>query len=323
MTLAAETQFALGTFAAHGGEAFPGLVVGETVLDLRRRLGRETTTLGLLHDWERSLDALAEAAHDGDSAAHALGDVRPLPPVMPRQIVCAGANFHKHVREIVVATLRVEGDERPIEELRAEAERQLERRTSSEPYMFAALPSALCGARDDVVLWGPGHCHDWELELAVVIGRGGRDIDESRAIDHVAGYTISNDISVRDVQQRPRFPMTDFLMSKNRPTFFPTGPYIVPRQFVSDPRGLRITLSVNGETMQDESVDDIIYGVETLVAYASRLVGLEAGDIILTGSPAGNAGHHGDRWLQPGDVMDATITGLGTQRNACVAPPGP
>jgi 2,4-diketo-3-deoxy-L-fuconate hydrolase len=142
-------------------------------------------------------------------------------------------------------------------------------------------------------------------------------------MDHVAGYTISNDVSVRDVQQRPRFPMTDFLMSKIRPAFFPTGPYIVPRQFVFEPRQLRITLSVNGETMQDESVDDIIYGVETLVAYASRIVGLEAGAIILTGSPAGNAGHHGDRWLQPGDVMEGTITGLGTHRNACVAPAGP
>jgi 2-keto-4-pentenoate hydratase/2-oxohepta-3-ene-1,7-dioic acid hydratase in catechol pathway len=241
---------------------------------------------------------------------------------MPRQILCAGANYHKHVREIVVATLRVEGDERPVEELRAEAERQLERRKSNEPYLFAGLPSALCGAHDDVVLWGPGRCHDWELELGVVIGRGGRDIDESRAMDHVAGYTISNDVSVRDVQQRPRFPMTDFVMSKNRPTYFPTGPFIVPRQFVSDPRQLRITLSVNGKTMQDESVDDIIYGVETLVAYASRIVGLQAGDLILTGSPAGNAGHHGDRWLRPGDVMEGAITGLGKQRNACVAPPG-
>jgi 2,4-didehydro-3-deoxy-L-rhamnonate hydrolase len=321
MTMAADRQFALGTFAANGGEAFPALVVGETVLDLRPRLGNATTTLGLLHDWERSFDMLAAAALDGDSAAHVLSDVRPLAPVMPRQILCAGANYHKHVREIVVATLRVEGDERSLEELHAEADIQLERRKSTEPYMFAGLPSALCGAHDDVVLWGPGRCHDWELELAVVVGRGGRDIDESQAMDHVAGYTISNDISVRDVQQRPRFPMTDFLMSKNRPTFFPTGPFIVPRQFVSDPRQLRIMLSVNGGTMQDESVDDIIYGVESLIAYASRIVGLEAGDIILTGSPAGNAGHHGDRWLRPGDVMEGAITGLGTQRNRCVTPP--
>ncbi len=137
---------------------------------------------------------------------------------------------------------------------------------------------------------------------------------------HVAGYTISNDVSTRDVMMRPGFPMTDFLMSKNRPTFFPTGPYIVPAEFVPDYRALQITLKVNGEVMQDEGVDDIIYGVEQLVAYASRVVGLHAGDLLLTGSPAGNAAHHGNRWLRPGDVMEGEITGLGVQRNTCVAP---
>ena len=119
---------------------------------------------------------------------------------------------------------------------------------------------------------------------------------------------------------RPGFPMTDFLMTKMRPTFFPTGPYVVPREFVPDYRQLRITLKVNGEVMQDEGVDDIIYGVEALVAYASRVVELQAGDLLLTGSPAGNAAHHGNRWLVPGDVMEGSITGLGVQRNRCVAP---
>ncbi len=114
--------------------------------------------------------------------------------------------------------------------------------------------------------------------------------------------------------------MTDFLASKGRPTYFPTGPYLVPREFVPDPRGLRVNLSVNDELMQDESVDDIIFGVEQLVAYASRMTGLKPGDLILTGSPAGNAGHHGNRWLVPGDVMVGEITGLGQQRNVCVAP---
>ena len=201
------------------------------------------------------------------------------------------------------STLRLEGDDRPEADVREEAERQVRRRASTEPFMFAGLPSALCGAQDDVVLWGPGTCHDWELELAVIIARAARNVSEDEAMAYVAGYTIANDISTRDVMNRPKFPMTDFLMSKCRPTFFPTGPYMVPREFVPDPRGLRIRLSVNGEVMQDESVDDIIYGVERLVAYASTVVTLPPGDLILTGSPAGNAGHHGNRWLQPGDVM--------------------
>ena len=318
-----DERFALGTFASDDGEPFPGLVVDEAVLDLRRRFGQQTTTLAVLEDWERNHDVLAELATAGDTGAHKLASLRPLPPVPARQILCAGANYYQHVRQIVYSTLRLEGDDRPDAEVREEAERQVQRRASTEPYMFAGLPSALAGAQDDVVLWGPGTCHDWELELAVVIGRAARDVPEAKAMSYVAGYTISNDISTRDVMNRPKFPMTDFLMSKCRPTFFPTGPYMVPREFVPDPRALRITLSVNGEVMQDESVDDIIYGVERLVSYASSVVTLSPGDLILTGSPAGNAGHHGNRWLAPGDVMEGRITGLGVQRNRCVAPAEP
>lgn len=313
-------RFALGRFASGDREPFPGLVVDEAVLDLRRRFGEHTTTLALLDDWERHHDALAELATAGDTRGPELASLRPLPPVLPRQILCAGANYYQHVRQIVYSTLRLEGDDRPDAEVREEAERQVQRRASTEPYLFAGLPSALAGARDDIVLWGPGTCHDWELELAVVIGRAARNVPEADAMSCVAGYTISNDISTRDVMNRPKFPMTDFLMSKCRPTFFPTGPYMVPREFVPDPRELRITLSVNGEVMQDELVDDIIYGVARLVSYASTVVGLSPGDLILTGSPAGNAGHHGNRWLAPGDVMEGGITGLGVQRNRCVAP---
>jgi 2,4-didehydro-3-deoxy-L-rhamnonate hydrolase len=317
-------QFALGTFAASDNVAFPGLVIDERVVDLRAVVGPEVTTRELFEDWDRSFERLAGLAGEARAEqrkTHSYAELRPLAPLQPRQILCAGANYHKHVREIVVSHLQMEGDGRPLEELRAEAEQQLKNRKATEPYMFSGLPSALCGALDEVVLWKPGERHDWELELAVVIGRSGQNIEPAEAMDHVAGYTMSNDISVRDVQQRPGFPMTDFLMSKCRPTYFPTGPYVVPKQFVPDPRQLQIELSVNDEVMQNESVDDIIYGVEELVAYASRTAGIKAGDLILTGSPAGNAGHHENRWLVPGDVMESTITGLGTQRNRCVADP--
>lgn len=186
--------------------------------------------------------------------------------------------------------------------------------------MFSGIASAVSGARDDIVLWSPGEQHDWELELGVVIGRPAAGVGREEALEYVAGYTISNDITVRDVMARPGLPLTDYLTSKNRPTYFPTGPYIVPRRFIPDYRRLRITLAVNGEVMQDQEIDDIIHDVEDLVSYASRMSRLSPGDVILTGSPAGNAGHHGNRWLVPGDVVEATITGLGTQRNTCVAP---
>jgi len=312
-------RFALGTFAGDGADQFPGLVVGEHVLDLRGRFGPNASALSLLRDWDQTVAELARLAEQGDTASLDYASLRPLAPVAAGQILCAGANYHRHVRQIVYSTMRLEGDERSDADVRAEAERMVAQRVSSEPFMFAGLPSALAGARDDVVLWGPGYCHDWELELAVIIATGGRNIDEGDAMRHVAGYTIANDISTRDVMNRPGLPMTDFLMSKCRPTFFPTGPYLVPLQFMPDPRSLRITLSVNGQVMQDESVDDMIHGIERLVSYASTVAGLSPGDMILTGSPAGNAGHYGNRWLVPGDVIEGEITGLGRQRNRCVA----
>ncbi|HEY7633053.1 MAG TPA: fumarylacetoacetate hydrolase family protein [Thermoleophilaceae bacterium] len=313
------TEFAFGTFAGEDGIAFPGLVVDGLVRDLRPEFA---DTLSMLESWGESLDRLRQLAALPPGAGVALADLRPLPPVYPAgQILCAGANYRKHLQQMALAHMRREGDERPDAELQAEAAELTEQRArEGDPFVFAAVPSALCGANDDVVLWGPGSEHDWELELAVVLGRGGRDIPEDEAMSHVAGYTMSNDVSTRDVMFRPGFPMTDFLMSKARPTFFPTGPYIVPTEFIPDYRALRITLKVNGEVMQDEGVDDIIYGIEQLVAYASHVVELRAGDLLLTGSPAGNAAHHGGRWLVAGDVMEGEITRLGVQRNRCVAP---
>jgi 2-keto-4-pentenoate hydratase/2-oxohepta-3-ene-1,7-dioic acid hydratase in catechol pathway len=310
-------SFGLGTFAAPDGAGYPGLVVDGRVRDLRPEF---SSTLAMLLEWDAVLPRLHELAAQGASG-EALQTLRPLPPVEPSgQILCAGANYTKHLHQMIFAQLKRQGDQRPDDALRAEAiELTARRSTVEDPFFFVGLPSALCGANDDVILWGPGSEHDWELELALVIGRGGRNIPQSAALDHVAGYTIANDVSTRDVMFRPGFPMTDFAMTKLRPTFFPVGPYIVPTEFVPDYRDLRITLKVNGEVMQDEGVDDIIYGVEQLIAYVSSAVELRPGDLLLTGSPAGNAAHHDNRWLRPGDVMEGEITGLGSQRNTCIA----
>ncbi|MFD3928348.1 fumarylacetoacetate hydrolase family protein [Streptomyces sp. NPDC058614] len=309
--------FGLGTFSAADGVPFPGLVVEGRVYDLRPDF---SDTLSMLNDWDTSLGRLRELAAALPGEGVALDGLRPLPPVASPQVLMGGANYYTHLEQLHAALLRKQGDQRSDEELFAEGRKFGRSRLDGEPFVFAGLPRALSGATDDVVLWGPGVQHDWELELAVVIGRGGRDIDVKDALDHVAGYTISNDISTRDVMSRPDAGMADYLMSKVRPTFFPTGPYFVPREFVPDYRKLRIQLKVNGELMQDESTDDMIFGVEHLIAHASKILELQAGDLLLTGSPAGNAGHHGNRWLVPGDVLESGITGLGVQRNRCVAP---
>ena len=317
-------MFALGTFASRAGEGFPGLVVDGGVVDLRPSFGAAATTSGMLAAWDETLERLRRLAEDPPTAPVALGSLRPLPPVQPiGQFFCAGANYRKHLTEIVFTMARNDPREtRQDADLRDEARLAVQERTASgTPFIFAMPPSAISGAEDDIVLWGPGIQHDWELELAVVISRRARHLAPAEAMAHVAGYTMSNDISTRDVMNRPSFPMTDFMMTKGRPGFFPTGPYVVPREFVEDYRQLRLTLKVNGEVMQDESVDDIIYGVEELVAYASSVTELWPGDVLLTGSPGGNAGHHGNRWLRPGDVVEAEITGLGVMRNRCVADP--
>jgi 2-keto-4-pentenoate hydratase/2-oxohepta-3-ene-1,7-dioic acid hydratase in catechol pathway len=193
-----------------------------------------------------------------------------------------------------------------------------ERVAHGEPYIFLGAVSALAGAYDDVVLPPRGEEHDWELELAAVIGRGGRDIAREDALDHVAGYTICNDLTTRDLVHRPDLAAigSDWVRGKNSPTFLPTGPWLVPSRFVGDPMSLRIRLELNGAVMQDESTADMIFDVARLVSYASERVELLPGDLLLTGSPAGN-GTRWNRFLRDGDVMEGTITGLGTQRNRC------
>ena len=303
-------SFGLGTFA-DGSRAFAGLVVGDRVVEI------EGATWELLQDWDRSLERL-HALTDRDGVP--LDSLSVRAPIAPSgQILCAGANYRRHLRQMHYAFERRHGNEAPEEELRAASAAYVEAlATKGTPYVFAALPGALSGAYDDVVLFGPGQDHDWELELAVVIGRTAWRVPAERALEHVAGYTIANDISTRDVMDRPNFPMTDFVATKLRPTFKPIGPYIVPAAFVPDPHDLRITLRVNGEVMQDESASDIIFGVERLIEYASTMIVLRPGDLLLTGSPAGNAAHHDNRWLRPGDLLEGVITGLGTQRNRCV-----
>jgi 2-keto-4-pentenoate hydratase/2-oxohepta-3-ene-1,7-dioic acid hydratase in catechol pathway len=186
--------------------------------------------------------------------------------------------------------------------------------------VFIGLPSAITGPYDDVVL--PSWCAqpDWELELTAVIGAPAHRVSPEEALRHVAGYTIANDLTARDLVFRPdmREIGTDWLRAKNAPGFTPLGPYLVPAEFVADPSDLRLTLKLNGETMQDESTEDMIFDVARVVSYASQTTTLLPGDLVLTGSPAGNGVHHG-RLLRDGDVMESTITGLGVQRTRCVA----
>lgn len=314
--------FALGTLSAADGPAFPALVDREgQVLDLRTALADPALTMrGLLGRWSAVLPRLHELAAEAGLSRHPLSDYRVLAPVEPQQVFQSGANYRRHVIDLHVAH-RAPDDERSEEERRAEAAEIMDRRAAEDlPYVFIGLPTAITGPYDEVTLPVWAAKPDWELELAVVIGRPAYRVSVEEALEYVAGYTIANDLTDRATVFRRDMPQigTDWLRSKNAPGFTPLGPWIVPAESVGDTSDLQLTLRLNGEVMQDESTKDMIFDVARMVAYASETARLLPGDLVLTGSPAGNGMHWG-RLLRDGDVMDASITGLGVQRTRCVA----
>ncbi|MER7923248.1 fumarylacetoacetate hydrolase family protein [Streptomyces sp. NPDC096057] len=304
--------FALGTFAA-GAADFPGLVTGDRVRDLS---GLVPSVRALVEEWDTWLPRLDGLARSTEGTWYELAALRVLTPIEPGQILQSGANYRKHVVDLVAAEKESVHGATP-EEARADAESMMdERARDGVPYVFLGSPRALTGPYDDIVLPALGEQHDWELELALVIGKPGKNIPAEDAMRHVAGYTISNDLTTRDRLYRPDLKAigTDWFTAKNADTFLPTGPFLVPAAFVKDPGDLRITLRHNGVLRQDESTKDMIFDIPRLIAYVSTTTTLRPGDLLLTGSPAGNGAHWGV-FLKPGDVVESEITGLGHQRN--------
>lgn len=223
----------------------------------------------------------------GDSISEAEADYAPLIP-NPSKVYCIGLNYRAHAAEV--------GKELP-----------------QYPAVFAKFASTLCGANDDIEIPAEDHRVDYEAELAVIIGKPGRRIDVEHAADHIAGYAVSSDISMRGYQGRT----SEWLQGKVWDKTNPLGPWLAtPDELKAD---ARITSVVNGETVQDSTIDDLIFSAAELVAYLSTLNELQPGDVILTGTPAGVAlgrrNEHGRHpWLKDGDVLETSIEGLGTSR---------
>jgi 2-keto-4-pentenoate hydratase/2-oxohepta-3-ene-1,7-dioic acid hydratase in catechol pathway len=323
------TPFKLGTFSAANAAPFVGAVLDERVTPLQElgaALASYPTMLDLLADWERSFEALSRATQAPDFQRHArpLSDLRVHAPVpKPGTVYCSGANYKKHVVDLIVAHQdQGETQGMTLEQKRAWGMKLMdERAANGTPFIFIKPQSAVTGPFDPVVVPFDAKKPDWELELGVVIGRRARRVPRDRALEYVAGYTVVNDITLREKVFRrktdsPELGM-DFTVSKGAPSFLPMGPYLVPAAFVGDPQKLRVTLKLNGQTMQDEETADMIFTVARLIEYISSGVELQPGDVICTGSPAGN-GMHYNRFIQEGDVLEGTITSLGTQRNPCV-----
>ncbi|WP_210588673.1 fumarylacetoacetate hydrolase family protein [Streptomyces sp. GESEQ-35] len=304
--------FALGTFSSSAG-VFPGLVAGTRVRDLSPEVA---SVRALVEDWDTWLLRLHDLTRSAEGTWHDLASLHVHAPLEPGQVLQSGANYRKHVVDLVAAEKESVHGATP-EEARADAERMMDERIrNGVPYVFLGSPRAICGPYDDIVLPALGEQHDWELELALVIGKSGKDISVDRAMQHVAAYTVCNDLTTRDRLYRPDLKAigTDWFTAKNADTFLPTGPFLVPAAFVGDPSGLRITLRHNGVVRQDETTRDMIFDIPRLIAYVSTTTTLRPGDLLLTGSPAGNGAHWGV-FLKPGDVVEAEITGLGRQRN--------
>lgn len=343
MTPAPTPAYALGTFSVAGCPAFPGLVVGDRVIALAA-LTPLARTLGVVLSGTESLLAVFDAWETNDAALARLAEYvcahldrpecLPAAPIeidrlrvhapleQPRQFFCSGANYRKHVIDLIVDQARDPATTGMTSEQRQEYGRRLmdERAANGTPYIFTKAWSSIAGPFDAIPIPPDVEQPDWELELAVVIGKPAFRVSRAEAWDCIAGYTIVNDLTNRELVHRQDLKAlgSDWVMGKCLPGYSPMGPFIVPARLVPEPQDLRITLRLNGETMQDESTADMIFPIPRLIEYLSARIQLWPGDILITGSPAGNGSHYG-RYLRDGDVMEGSIAGIGTQRNRCVA----
>lgn len=212
-----------------------------------------------------------------------------------RKFIAIGLNYHDHARESGL----------PV---------------PAEPVLFPKWSSCLSGANDPIVP-PPDFCKlDWEVELALVVGRQARNVDEAAALSYLAGYSVANDVSERSYQMERGG--GQWGKGKGFDSFGPVGPYLVTTDEVPDPQNLNLWLDVNGERMQTGSTSLMIFSCAYLVSYCSRLMTLEPGDIIITGTPPGvGMGMKPPRFLQAGDVVELGIEGLGSQRQVVVPAP--
>tara|TARA_B100000780_G_scaffold187427_1_gene131669 strand:- start:1914 stop:2762 length:849 start_codon:yes stop_codon:yes gene_type:complete len=188
-----------------------------------------------------------------------------------------------------------------------------------EPVIFMKATSAICGPNDPIVIPRGSEKTDWEVELAVIIGKRAKYVSEEDAMDYVAGYAVTNDVSERAFQIERAGQWTK---GKSCDNFGQIGPWLVTRDDVPDPQNLLMWLTVNGKKMQDGSTSTMVYGVAHIVSYLSQFMSLNPGDVISTGTPPGvGMGQKPQQYLRPGDIVELSIEGLGQQRQDVIADP--
>jgi 2,4-didehydro-3-deoxy-L-rhamnonate hydrolase len=319
------TAFKLGTFARQNGAPFAAIVLGDDVIDLaqaqkaygasgRGALSATNSIDALLDNWDANFAVLQEIVaflgKEGKPGAVRLASLRALSPVTrPGKMFYAAQNFQEHVDEMIRAGMTPAGGPKFTGE-----------KSTSHPYLFLKAPSCLAGAHDDIEIPLGMKKIDWEAEIALAIGKRGKRIKAERALNHIAGFMTTNDVSCRDLQIRPDRPglRSDWLGGKSHDKFAPTGPFLVPRAFVPDHMNLFIRLTVNGEVKQNGNTSQFIYTPEEQIEYASNILSLETGDFFSCGT-CGGVGQGTNTFLKVGDVMETEIELLGKMRNKLVA----
>jgi 2-keto-4-pentenoate hydratase/2-oxohepta-3-ene-1,7-dioic acid hydratase in catechol pathway len=221
-----------------------------------------------------------------------LSEVKLCAPIpKPTKIICVGLNYRDHAIESKMEI-------------------------PSRPTIFSKYNNTVIGNGDSVVIPNNTQKPDYEAEFAFVIGKGGRHIKAADWPQHVFGYMNLNDVSARDIQ----LAVSQWVMGKTFDTFAPMGPYLVTADEIKDPHNLNISLTLNGETVQNSNTKELIFKIPDLVEFLSSIMTLEAGDIISTGTPSGvGMAWNPPKWLKPGDEVVVTVEGLGSLRNTCIA----
>ena len=274
-----------------GSETSWGVVSAGRVTDARSLAGAPASVRDLLE----SADPSGWLRRVADARARSLDEVKLIPPLAPRQdFIALGLNYRTHVGDSGVAAGQPTPPDRPI--------------------LFGKAASSVIGPGDEICFSrAVTNEVDWEVELAVIIGRAGRNISRGAAVDHIFGYTVANDVTARDLQFLDG---KQWYRGKSLDTFCPLGPWIVTADELADARGLRLTLRVNGVTKQDASTDELLFPVPEIVASASAGRTLLPGDVILTGTPAGvGFTRTPPEYLKDGDVVEAEIDRIGVLRN--------
>lgn len=271
-----------------------GAVVGDGVVDLGKAFPQYAT----LADYIGSGAYLEAAKHVAGKAPDAkLADITYLPVIpRPEKIVCAVRNYMDHHQEVIAAGMQ--------------------RELSEQPPIFLRVWRSQCAHNAPIVLPKASESLDWEGELAVIIGKEGRNIPEDRAFEHVAGYSCYNDGSIREWQ----FHAKQIASGKNFESTGGFGPWMVTADEIEPGKALKLEVRLNGEVMQSSHTGHMIFSIPKLIAYASTIFTLVPGDVIATGTPAGVGwSRKPPRFMKPGDVCEVEIEGIGVLRNPIVA----